>query len=180
MPDGVDLLPRAQRWIARWRNFKKLFVFCRQPINPEMKTPHVLCMMSLLFSYGFTFSPVSFSGVPGASEDGWKAFCELEQEYVITESLLAVRKMSKGMKLRFLVMVDLWEGLAMQWWLAPLCCSIWTIRMRALSLPNPLSCPVPLWREEESALPAGSWRRRFCSDRRTFADKRWKVGLRLC
>lgn len=81
--------------------------------------------------------------------------------------------MSKGMKLRFLVMLDLWEGLAMRWWLAPLCCSIWMIRIRALSLPNPLSCPVPLWPEEESRLPAGSWRRRFCSDRRTFTDRQW-------
>lgn len=32
----------------------------------------------------------------------------------MTDSLLAVRKMSKGMKERFLVMVDLREGLAMQ------------------------------------------------------------------
>lgn len=85
----------------------------------------------------------------------------------MTDSLLAVRKTSKGMKLRFLVMVDLCEGRAMQWWLAPLCCSIWTMRMRALSLPKPLSWPVPLWRDEESRPAVGSRLLRFCSQPRT-------------
>lgn len=81
----------------------------------------------MLRVHGFlsTFSPGSFfSGVLGVSDDVEMDFGALQQEYVMRESLLAVTKMSKGMKLRFLVMVDLRDGLAMQWWLAPLCCSI--------------------------------------------------------
>lgn len=66
-------------------------------------------------SFLFTFSTASFfsSGL-GVSDEEERAFEELEQAYVMTDSRLAVRKMSKGMKLRFLVMVDFWEGLAMQ------------------------------------------------------------------
>lgn len=67
------------------------------------------------------------------------------------EMRLAVMKMSKGMKFRFFTMDEWREGRARRCWLVPLSCSICTIRIFTLSLPNPLS-RVPLSLEHVSAV----------------------------